>query len=239
MITGGGFNPVSDFFGPRRSRAADYDNWLQVIVLTGVLVLAVAAFLLSYAGIREIAVAARVSPTRAGLYPLMFDAALVVACLAVLGLRGAGWWMQGFAWFSIMMLLAAVAVVEAVHAAGISLPQKPAAVAMAAIPWALLLLGFGLWLSMLGYLRTVRADTPAGNPDNGRVSTAGGWEPLANQRSAGRSAVPGTGPGSPDVRLLPPRPRPAVPDPDLDGPDVRLLPPRPRPAVPDPDPDGH
>ena len=214
MIGEGGLKPMSDFFGPRRSRAADYSNWLQVTMLTGVLLLAVAAFLLSYAGIREIAVAARVSPGRAGLYPLIFDAALVVACLAALGLRGADWWMQGFAWLSIMILLAVVAVVEAVHAAGISLPQKAAAGAMAAIPWTLLLLGFGLWLSMLRYLRTVRSVTPPGDPDNRSVSTAGPWKPVVSQRSAVRPAVPDADPDGPDVRLLPPRPRPAVPDAD-------------------------
>ena len=197
---------MSDFLGPRRSRAADYGNGLQVTMLIGVVLLAVAAFWLSYAGIREIAVAAGVSPARAGLYPLIFDAALVVTCLAALGLRGAGWWMQGFAWLSVMILLAAVAIAEAVHAAGISLPRKPAAGAMAAIPWTLLLLGFGLWLSMLRYLRTIRAVTPPGDPDNGSVSTAGPWEPVVNQRSAGWPAVPEADPEGPDVRLLPPRP---------------------------------
>jgi hypothetical protein len=213
---------MSDFFGTRRPRAADYGNWLQVTVLIGVVVLAVAAFWLSYAGIREIAVAAGVSPARAGLYPLIFDASLVVASLVALGLRGAGWWVQGFAWLSIMVLLAAVAVVEALHAAGISFPQKPAAGVMAAIPWTLLLLGFGLWLSMLRYLRIVRAVNPPGDLYNGSASTAGRWGPAVNQRPTGWVAVPDADDrDGPDVRLLPPRPRPAVPDADdRDGPNA-------------------
>ena len=229
---------MSDFSGPRQSRPADYGNWLQATMLTGVVLLAVAAFLLSYAGIRAIAVAGRVPPARAGLYPLILDAALVVACLAALGLRGANRWMQGFAWLSIMILLAVMAVVEAMHAAGISLLQKPAAAAMAALPWALLLLVFGLWLSIMRYLRTVRVNTPRREPVNGPVSTTAPLGAVVNERSARWAVVPNADPDGPDVRLLPPQPGPAVTDADPDGPDVRLLPPQPGPAVTDADPDG-
>lgn len=120
---------MSDFPGTPRSRAADYGNGFQVtavvIVVTGVVLLATAAFLVSYAGIRQIAVANGVSPALAGLYPLIVDAALVVACVAALALRGAEWWMQGYAWLSVIFLLAVVAGAGAVHAAGISLPHRP------------------------------------------------------------------------------------------------------------------
>jgi hypothetical protein len=68
-----------------------------VIAITGVTLLAVAAFVVSYAGIRQIAVAAGVSPALAGLYPLIADAVLVVACVAALALRGARWWTQSYA----------------------------------------------------------------------------------------------------------------------------------------------
>jgi len=159
---------MSDVPGPRRSRAADYGNGFQVtavvIVVTGVVLLAVAAFLVSYAGIRQIAVAAGVSPALAGLYPLIVDAVLVVACVAALALRGAGWQMQGYAWLSVIVLLAVVAVAGAVHAAGITLPHRPAAAAMAALPWVLFLLGFGLCLAMLRHLRRARAANPPGDP---------------------------------------------------------------------------
>ena len=62
----------------------------MVIVVTGVALLAVAAFLVSYAG------SARSRwtpgfPALAGLFPLIADAVLVVACVAALALRGAGW----------------------------------------------------------------------------------------------------------------------------------------------------
>ena len=190
---------MSDFSGAPRFRAADYRNGFQVtavvIVITGVVLLAVAAFLVSYAGIREIVVAAGVSPGVAGLYPLIVDAVLVVACVAALALRGAEWWMRGYAWLSVIFLLAMVAVVGAVHAAGISLPHRPTAAAVAAMPWVLFLLGFGLWLSMLGHLRTAPANSP-GDPD-----TAPWWPWNAD-------------PGTPDGTLLPAQPKPATPDAD-------------------------
>jgi Protein of unknown function (DUF2637) len=159
---------MSDLSGMRRFRTVDYGNGFQVtaavIVMAGVALLAVAAFLVSYTGTRDIAVAAGVSPALAGLYPLIIDAVLVVACVAALALRGGEWWMQSYAWLSVMFLLALVALVGAVHAAGVSLPHKPTAAAMAAMPWVLFLLGFGLWLCMLRHLRAARAEGTSGRP---------------------------------------------------------------------------
>jgi hypothetical protein len=124
-----------------------------LIVITGVAVLAALAFLVSYPGARQIALAAGVSPAMAGLYPVLIDAVLVVACVAALALRGSAWWMQLYAWLSVFVLVAAIAAVSAVHAAGVGLSPRPAAATMAALPWGLFLLGFGLWLSMLRHLR--------------------------------------------------------------------------------------
>jgi hypothetical protein len=118
----------------------------------------------SYAGTRQIALAAGVSPTVAGIYPVIVDAVLVVACVAALALRGAEWWMQAYAWLSVFFLLAAIGLVEAAHAAGISLSHRPAAAVMAALPWALFLLGFVLWLSMLRHQRRAVAN-PAEHRD--------------------------------------------------------------------------
>ena len=124
-----------------------------VAVIIGVLVLAAAAFLLSYSGIHAIARTAGVTPSLARLYPLILDAMLVIACAAVLSLRGAGLAARCYAWLSLLVLLAAVAGADALHATGTKLPQRPAAAAVAIIPWALLLIGFGLLLSMLRHAR--------------------------------------------------------------------------------------
>jgi len=193
---------MSDFSGGPRFRAADYGNGFQVsavaIVVTGVALLAVAAFLVSYAGTRDIAIAAGVSPALAGLYPMIVDAVLVVACVAALALRGAGWWMQAYAWLSVMSLLAVVALVGAVHAAGVVLPHRPTAAAMAAMPWVLFMLGFGLWLSMLRHMRTARAEDPSGRP---RTAP---WWPWS------------TDPDNANVTHLPAQPKPAISDPAPD-----------------------
>ena len=114
---------------------------------------------------------------------------MVVACLAALGLRGADWRMQGFAWISITILLAAVAVAEAVHAAGINLPQKPAAGVMAVIPWVLLLLVFGaLAIDPEAYPNGPcrYATRRSGQRGSQHRRPLG---PVVNQRSAGRPGV--------------------------------------------------
>jgi uncharacterized protein DUF2637 len=130
-------------------------------VVAGVVLLAAAAFALSYAGIHHIALQAGVTPTLARLYPLIFDAMLVIAGAATLALRGAGWWTRGYVWLCLLLLLAAAAGADAVHAMNITLPGQPARAAVAVTPWVLVLLGFGLWLVMLRHLRRLRAAGPA------------------------------------------------------------------------------
>ena len=223
---------MSDFSGTRRFRETEYNSRLQatavVSVITGVVLLAASAFLLSYARIHQIAVAAGVSPALAGLYPLIFDTTLVVACVAAVAMRGAVWWMRGYAALSVMILLAVVALVEALQATGINLPQRPTAATLAAMPWAVFLLGFGLWLSMLRHQRTVRAVALPGDTGNGKesVGRAGPREPVVNQRSAGSDVrlTPGPDPDTPDVSLIPAEPNPASPSPDPRTPDVKLAP---------------
>jgi len=148
-----------------RQRQADSRNRLHlttvISVLTGVALLVGGAFLLSYAGIHEMALFAGVSPSLAALYPLMFDITLVIACVAALTLRGARWWMRVYAACSLTILLGVVAVAEAVHSAGIGFPYGPAAATFAVLPWALFLIGFTLGLLVLRYLRTTRAKARA------------------------------------------------------------------------------
>ena len=83
-------NPAS---GPR---SPDPFPALRIVALIaailGVLVLAAAAFVLSYPGIHQLARTAGMSVTLARLFPVIFDALLVVSLAAVLSLHGAGWW---------------------------------------------------------------------------------------------------------------------------------------------------
>jgi Protein of unknown function (DUF2637) len=129
----------------------------QATVIVVVLALAAATFVLSYAGVHAIALEAGVSKSLARLYPFIFDAVLVVACAAALMLRDAGWWLRSYAWLSIVIIVGVIGTADAVHAMGVKLPSKPAAGTVAAVPWALVMLGFSLWLTMLRHARGSRA----------------------------------------------------------------------------------
>ena len=135
-----------------------------IAVVAGLLLLAAAAFVLSYAGIHAVALSSGVSPRLARIYPLILDAMLVIACAAVLSLRGAGLPSRSYAWLSMLALLAAAAAADALHATGTRLPRRPAAAAVAVIPWVLVLIGFGLLLCMLRQARLRRAAAAAAKP---------------------------------------------------------------------------
>jgi hypothetical protein len=205
---------MDDLSNAPRLRQTGYNRRLHltavISLITGAALLAMAAFLLSYARIHEIALTARVSPSLAALYPLIFDATLVIACVAALALRGAPWWMRYFAVLIIVILLAIVAVGEALHSAGISLPQRPTAAALAAEPWVLFLIGFGLGLLVLKYQRRVRAMARAAYP--GEASEPVSRRPVAKKQSMSidqgniHTAEWSTDPDAADVRIIPAEP---------------------------------
>ncbi len=126
-------------------------------VFLGVAVLAAGAFVFSYPGIHAFALQAGISARLARLYPLLADATLVVVLAAVLSLRGAGLPSRLLAWCVLLLLLGAAAGADAWHAAGRSVPAKPASVTAAVLPWVLVLLAFGLLLAMLRHARLRRA----------------------------------------------------------------------------------
>jgi Protein of unknown function (DUF2637) len=192
------------------SHPADSHAGLRLLALAavavGVILLAAAAFVLSYSGIHAVALSAGVSPRLARLYPLIFDAMLVVACSAVLALRTAGLPSRCYAWLSLLTLLAAVAAADAVNAIGTKLPHRPAAAVIAVIPWALVLIGFGLLLAMLRHARKRHATATAGPPPRavepaGHVQMRTGIDDLLGPRPASQAAAEraaGSGP-PPDV----------------------------------------
>src|SRR5262249_9540591 len=138
---------------------------------------------------------AAVSPTQAKVYPMIFDAMLVIAASAVLALRGAGLFRRIYAWLSLLVLLAALVAGGVVQAAGIGVPRQPAAITAAAIPWALVLIGFGLLVTLLGYARRRRSDSRATLAPAGRPQAA---RPEADDDEALRAkAADGANPGEP------------------------------------------
>ena len=189
---------MTNYSADRGPRPADPLRLAALIaVIAGVVLLAAAAFVLSYAGIHGLALRAGVTPELARLYPLVFDAMLVVAGAAALALRGAGWWARFYAWATLLIVLVAVAVGDAIHATHVVLPIQPTRAVAAVLPWVFLLAAFGLLLEMLQHFRRVRA--ASGQP--GRVATEGAVvvAPAASHGNGGAGVGNGA-PGSPAQR---------------------------------------
>lgn len=132
-----------------------------VAAFLGVAALAAATFVLSYSAIRAVALQAGITPRLARGYPLLLDAMLVIVLAAVLALRGAGLPSRVLAWLTLLLVVAAAAGADALHAAGHRLPRQAAAITAAVLPWVLVLLAFVLLLAMLRHARLRRTATAA------------------------------------------------------------------------------
>ena len=177
----------------------------HVAVVIGVLAVTAAAFALSYNAVRDIALAAGVTASLARLYPAILDAVFVVACAAALTLRDARWWARGYAWLSVLVTGALIGAAGAYHAMGLRMPHKVAAGTVAALPVALVLLGFSLWLSML---RHTRGGHTAAAPGPHAPAELGAGPALAIE--TGQPAPAGRSPPL-RGRPCPHRPRPSRP----------------------------
>jgi Protein of unknown function (DUF2637) len=124
-----------------------------IAVAVGLTGLTAAACVLSYSSIHELAVQAGVHGRLASVYPYIFDAMLVIAGCSVLALRTAGLVSRIYSWLCMLVLLAALAGGGAIRAAAVTVPHKVAGVVAAIVPWALVLIGFGLLLALLRYAR--------------------------------------------------------------------------------------
>ena len=149
------------FTAPRRKWPNRLVNLVVVLV---VLALAAATFVLSYSGVHAIVLQAGVSARFARIYPGLFDAVFVIACVAAVTLRDARWWARWYAWLVIILMVAVVGAADAVHAMSVTLPHRTIEGVVAAVPWVLVLLGFSLMLTMLRQSRAQHAGpaTPAG-----------------------------------------------------------------------------
>jgi hypothetical protein len=162
-------------------------------VIAGVVLVAGAAFVLSYQGIHQIARDAGVSPELARLYPVILDAMLVMSCAAALALRTAGPWTRLYVWTCLILLLAAVAAGNALYAMNISLPAQPTRAVVAVLPWALLLMGFGMLLAMLRHWRRIRvasAEASQARPASPADGVAAGATPGAVSWAGSTSSGP-------------------------------------------------
>jgi hypothetical protein len=191
-------------------------SWTGRLVSAAVVVLvaalAAATFILSYAGVRDLAVAAGVPLHLARLYPAILDGVLVVACAAAFMLRDSSVWRRIYAWFAVAVLVAVIGAADAIHAMDVVLPKRPAAGTVAALPWALVMLGFSLWLTMLRHARTPRR---AAEPVSYPALEPAPFAPMPHDPAAPASpwwaGHPDAAPGHADVTELPATPREAAP----------------------------
>jgi hypothetical protein len=107
-------------------------------------------------------------------------------------------------------LIAVAAAADTLHAIGIRPPHKPTAAVVAILPWALVLIGFGLLLCLLrqARLRQAAADE-AGLPEpSGQAEAATGLDALFGPKRSGVPQKPGPqGPGPRDPGLRDPGPK--------------------------------
>jgi hypothetical protein len=139
-------------------------NWprrlANAAVAVAVIAVAAATFVLSYSGVRAIAITGGVSVQLARVYPGVFDAVLVIACVAAILLRDGRWWARAWAWLVVVVLLAAIGATDMLHAMGYTLRHRPTEGIVAAAPVAAVLLAFSLLLTLLRQSRTA-ADATA------------------------------------------------------------------------------
>jgi Protein of unknown function (DUF2637) len=133
-------------------------NWTRRLanVLVALVVIAVAAatFVFSYDGVHAIALLGGVSGQLARYYPGLFDAVLVIACVAAVVLRDGRWWARLWAWVVIFLVLAAIGTTDVLHAMNYTLRHRVTEGVVAAAPVVAVLLAFSLLLTLLRQTRT-------------------------------------------------------------------------------------
>ena len=147
------------------SAPAQRRNWTRRLVnlLVALVVIAVAGatFVFSYDGVHAIALLGGVSNRLARYYPGLFDAVLVIACVAAVMLRDGPRLARLWAWLVIVIVLGAIGTTDVLHAMNYTLRHRLTEGIVAAAPVAAVLLAFSLLLALLRQSRP-RATEPAG-----------------------------------------------------------------------------
>jgi Protein of unknown function (DUF2637) len=133
---------------------------VNLLVALVVIAVAAAAFVFSYDGVHAIALLGGMSTQLARYYPGLFDAVLVIACVAAAVLRDGRWWARVWSWLVILVVLAAIGTADVLHAAGYTLRHRPTEAVVAAAPVVAVLLAFSLLLTVLRQSRTREASQP-------------------------------------------------------------------------------
>jgi len=192
------------------SSSAPRRNWprllLNAAVTLVVLAVAAATFVLSYAGVHAMALQGGVSVQLARIYPGLFDAVLVIACVAAVVLRDGRWWARCWAWLVVIVILGAIGVTDVLHATNFALRHRVTEGVVAAAPVVAVLLAFSLLLTVL---RQSRPPAPGAAP---AVATPIDASPID---ATAIDAVPVVAAGAVPRPPAPPIALPPVPPADL------------------------
>lgn len=162
----------------------------------GVAVLAVTVGVLSFSGLRDLALRGGVSPGLAFLYPLGFDTLLAVALVGVSLLTSGRLLARVQAAVLLGLLIVSAAAVDVSSADTFQLDVRQAAVVAAIAPWAMLTIALWLWLVLFRHAQA-RRTSPAEKAEEG---------------GRGESLVPQDPPGEPQpARTPPPAHEPPLP----------------------------
>jgi Protein of unknown function (DUF2637) len=133
-------------------------RWTYRISAAGVLVLAAAAFTLSYDALHQLALDSRVRPGLAWLWPVVIDGTIVVALLTVLAAKRAGR-AAGYPWALAGLFSAASVAFNVAHA-----PDRPVARLVFAMAPVALVLTTHLLMQQVGWRRPA-PDVAASGPE--------------------------------------------------------------------------
>ena len=171
--------PATKRAAPRRRNVGRVLGNIAVAIV--ILAVMAGAFALSYTPVRDIARDAGVASPVVRIYPGILDAVFLICCACALMLRNARWWTRLYAWLSVLVTGALIGAADVYHATGLRLPRRTLDGTVWALPWALVLLAFSLWISTLQHTksdrdpRTPEPDDRTSEPDDRSALDARSW----------------------------------------------------------------
>jgi hypothetical protein len=160
-------------------------RWTYRVSAAGVLVLAAAAFTLSYDALHQLALDSRVRPALAWLWPVVIDGTIVVALLTVLAAKRATV-RAGYPWALAGLFSAASVAFNVAHA-----PDRPVARLVFAMAPVALVLTTHLLMQQVGWRRAMPGHTePMPAPQAAQPHTPGD-HPAQQPASADQGALAG------------------------------------------------
>jgi hypothetical protein len=163
-------------------------RWTYRISAAGVIVLAAAAFTLSYDALHQLALDSRVRPALAWLWPVVIDGTIVVTLLTVLAAKRAAT-RAGYPWMLAGLFSAASVAFNIAHA-----PDRPVAQLVFAMAPVALVLTTHLLMQQVGWRRVIPGPTAPGAEQQAASEAAqpsrSGDHPASEPQRPDREAQP-------------------------------------------------